>query len=128
LHGDLIDRAVSGQPTSDVDHHVQTAEMFERNLHRQGRDVRLGQISGTGPGIHPLSREFSNPFGHTHGILIASHDLGASLAEGQRDRVPDLARPAHPGHEHDPVPEIEPRSSHVVLRLSSTMPAPGAPA
>ena len=102
-----LDRTVGGEPARHVDHHVQPAEVLERDLDRERRDVRLGEVAGAGPGVHALRRELAHPLGDAHRVQVAGHDLGAGLAERERHGVPDLAGPAHAGHQHHLAAEIE---------------------
>ena len=91
------------------------------DLHGERRDVRLGQVARAGPGVHTLGGKLAYPLGDTDGVEIAGNDLGPGLAERERHGVPDLAGPAHTGHQHDLPTKIEPGGAHSDPRLSRMM-------
>ena len=109
-------RPEGGQATRHVDHHVQAAEVLERDLDRESGDVRLGQVAGAGPGVHTLGGKLPDPLGHTNRVQIAGNDLGSGLPERERHGVPDLARAAHAGHQHHLATKIESGSGHSDLQ------------
>ena len=123
-----LDGPVGGEPARHVYHHIEAAEMLERDLHRQSGDVRLGQVAGTGSGVHALGGELPHPGGDAHRIEVAGHDFGPRLAEGERHGVADLPGTAHPGDQDHLTPKIEAGRTHADSRPSRMMLAPGAPA
>ena len=125
--GERLERPVGREPAGDVDDDVEPVEVAERHLHRERRDVGLGEVAGAGPGVHAERGELPHPLGHADRVQVAGDDPRARLAEGQRDRVADLSRPADAGDEDDLAGEVE-RRAHAHLANSRTISAPGAPA
>ena len=100
-------RSECGQAARQVDYHVQTTEMLERDLDRKSGDVRLGQVAGAGPGVHALGGKLADPLGHANRVQITGNDLGSRLPKREGDGVPDLAGAAHAGHQHHLATKIE---------------------
>ena len=81
--------------------------MAERHLDGERGDVPLGEIAGAGPGVHPERGELAHPLGDADRVQVAGDDLGARLAERQRDGVADLPGASHAGHQGDLAAEVE---------------------
>ncbi len=103
---ELLEGPERGETAGNVDHHVQPPEMLQRHLHRERRNVGLGEVSRARPRVHALGGKLLDPLRDPDRVEVARHDLGAGLSESERDGVADLSRtadtrsPARPSREN----------------------------
>ena len=80
LHGRLSDRTIGGEAARDVDQRVEAAVVPDGSLHRESRDIGLGQVAGGRPRLEPQRLELLRALGHAGRVHVAKHQLCARRA------------------------------------------------